>query len=99
MLLKKTHMPSACIKQTFWIVALNRYGNDSHSKRSRSNVPLKYASAQPILSEFEGSNFRACLYLADRRRSAELDRSPTSEVFLPGLQSAFFYNLLAGDSL
>jgi len=43
------------------MVALDRCGNHSRSKRSRSNVAPKYASAQPVLSEVEGSIFRAPL--------------------------------------
>ena len=42
-------------------VALNRPGKFTRSKQSRSNVPPKYASAQPVLSEVEGSIFRAPL--------------------------------------
>ena len=45
-LLKKAHMPPACRKQAFRIVALDRCGNYSRSKRSRSNVPPKYVSAR-----------------------------------------------------
>jgi len=74
-LLKKTHMPPACLKQAFRIVALDRCGNHSRSKRSRSNVPSKYASA--------------------RRFFARL----ASEIFLTSLQTAFFNNLLASESM
>jgi len=49
-LLKKTHMPSACLKQAFRIVALDRCGDHSRSKRSRSNVPPKYASARQFFA-------------------------------------------------
>jgi len=54
-------MPTACFKQAFMKVALDRPGKFSRSKQSRSNVPPKYASAQPVLSEVEGSIFRAPL--------------------------------------
>ncbi|MCH8875130.1 hypothetical protein IH824_20615, partial [candidate division KSB1 bacterium] len=53
-LLKKTHMPPACRKQAFRIVALDRCGNHSRSQQSRSNVAPKYASAEPVLSQVEG---------------------------------------------
>jgi len=52
-------MPTACFKQAFIKVALNRPGKFSRSKQSRSNVPPKYASAEPVLSEVEGSIHRA----------------------------------------
>jgi len=45
-LLKKNHMPPVCRKQALRIVALERCGNHSRSKRGRSNVPPKYASAR-----------------------------------------------------
>jgi len=77
-LLKKTHMPPACRKQAFRIVALDRCGNHSRSKRSRSNVPPKYASARRIFA----------------RRSAELGRSLASEIFFTSLQTDFFNNPL-----
>ena len=56
------------------MVALDRGGSHSRSKRSRSNVPPKYASARRFFT----------------RRSAELGRSLASEIFLTCLQSAFF---------
>jgi hypothetical protein len=78
MLLKKTHMPPACLKQALRIVALDRCGNHSRSKRSRSNVPPMYADPRRLFA----------------RRSAELGRSLASEIFLTSLQTAFFNNLL-----
>jgi hypothetical protein len=78
MLLKKIHMPPACLKQAFRIVALDRCGNHSRSKRSRSNVPPKYADPHRFFA----------------RRSAELGRSLAFEIFLTSLQIAFFNNLL-----
>jgi len=54
-------MPTACFKQAFMKVAIDRPGKFSRSKQSRSNVPPKYFSAQPVLSEVEGSIFRASL--------------------------------------
>ncbi len=52
--LKKAHLPPACAKRAFRIVALDRRGTHFRSHRSRSNVLPKYASAQPVLSEVEG---------------------------------------------
>ncbi len=40
-LLKKTHMPTACLKQASRIVVLDRRGNHFRSKPSHSNVPPK----------------------------------------------------------
>ncbi len=71
-------MPPACLKQAFRIVALERFGNHSRSKRSRSNVPPKYTDPRRLFA----------------RRSAELGRSLASEIFLTSLQTAFFNNLL-----
>ncbi len=48
-LLKMTHMPTACFKQAFKIVTLDRCGNHSRSKRSRSNVP-QYVSARRYIA-------------------------------------------------
>jgi hypothetical protein len=41
--LKETHMPTACFKQAFMKVALDRPGKFSLSKQSRSDVPPKKA--------------------------------------------------------
>jgi len=67
--LKKAHVPPACPKQAFRIVALDRCGKHSGSKRSRSNVLLQYVSARRFLA----------------RRSAELGRSLSPGTFLTGL--------------
>jgi len=91
-LLKKTHMPPACLKQAFRIVALDRYGNHSRSKRSRSNVPPKYASARRFFER------RSAVFDPDAQTRSELGRSLASEIFLTGLQTAFFSSLL-GTSL
>jgi len=102
-LLKKTHMPSACLKQAFRIVALNRCGDHSRSKRSRSNVPPKYASARqffarrsavsdPDPSTMLGVMVRYSNHEAQTR--SELGRSLASEIFLTSLQTAFFSSLL-----
>ncbi len=71
-------MPPACLKQVFRIVALDRSGNHSRSKQSRSNVPPRYASARRFFT----------------RRSAELGRSLASEIILTSLQTDFFNNPL-----
>jgi hypothetical protein len=60
-LLKKTHMPTACLKQAFKIVALDRYGNHSRSKRSRSNVLPKYASARRFFARLASEIFLTSL--------------------------------------
>ncbi len=59
--LKKTHMPPACLKQAFWIVALDRCGNHSRSKRGRSNVPPKYASARRFFARLASEIFLTSL--------------------------------------
>jgi len=76
-------MPPACLKQAFRIVALDRCGNHSRSKRSRSNVPPKFTYARRFFA----------------RRSAELGRSLASEIFLTSLQTASFSSLLVIRSL
>ncbi len=63
-LLKKTHMPTACFKQAFRIVALDRCGNHSRSKRSRSNVPSKYASARRFFARLASEIFLTSLQTA-----------------------------------
>ncbi len=78
-------MPPACLKQAFRIVALDRYGNHSRSKRSRSNVPLKYASARRFFARLASEIFltslqtaffnnlldHPCLYLCKTTNDAE----------------------------
>ena len=63
-LLKMTHMPTACFKQAFKIVALDRCGNHSRSKRSRSNVPPKYASARRFFARLASEIFLTSLQTA-----------------------------------
>ena len=63
-LLKKAHMPPACRKQAFRIVALDRCGNYSRSKRSRSNVPPKYASARRFFARLVSEIFLTSLQTA-----------------------------------
>ncbi len=79
---KKAHLPPACAKQAFRIAALDRCGNRFRSKRSRSNVLPKYASAhrQAQGGEEDRTTRR---FLA--RRSAELGRSLAPGTFLTGL--------------
>ncbi len=62
-LLKKTHMPPACREQAFRIVALNRCGNHSRSKRSRSSVP-QYASARRFFARLAFEIFLTSLQTA-----------------------------------
>ncbi len=62
-LLKMTHMPTACFKQAFKIVALDRCGNHSRSKRSRSNVP-QYASARRFFARLASEIFLTSLQTA-----------------------------------
>jgi len=104
-LLKKTHIPPACLKQAFRIVALDRCRNHSRSKRSRSNVPPKYVSARrffarrsavfdPDPSTMLRVMVRYSNHEAQTRRG--LGRSLAAEIFLTSLQIAFFNNLL-GD--
>ncbi len=62
--MKKTHMPSACLKQAFRIVALDRCGNHSRSKRRRSNVPPKYASARRFFARLASEIFLTSLQTA-----------------------------------
>jgi len=50
-------MPPACLKQAFRIVALDRGGSHSRSKRSRSNVPSKYASARRFFARLASEIF------------------------------------------
>ncbi len=57
-------MPPACLKQAFRIVALDRCGNHSRSKRSRSNVPLKYASARRFFARLASEIFLTSLQTA-----------------------------------
>jgi hypothetical protein len=71
-------MPTACFKQAFMKAAVNRLEKFFRSKRSRSNVPHKYASARRYFA----------------RHSAELGRSLASKIFLTSLQTAIFNNLL-----
>ncbi len=56
-LLKKTHMPTACFKQAFMKVALDRPGKFSRSEQSRSNVPPKYASARLFFARLASEIF------------------------------------------
>ncbi len=42
-------------------VAIDQPGKFYRAKQSHSNVPSKNASAEPVLSEVEGSIFRAPL--------------------------------------
>jgi hypothetical protein len=63
-LLKKTHMPPACLKQAFRIVALDRCGNHSRSKRSRSNVPPKYADPRRFFARLDSEIFLTSLQTA-----------------------------------
>ncbi len=56
-LLKKTHMAPACLKQAFRIVALDRCGNHSRSKQSRSNVPRKYADPRRFFARLASEIF------------------------------------------
>ncbi len=63
-LLKKTHMPPACLKQAFRIVALDRCGNHSRFKRSRFNVPPKYASARRFIARLASEIFLTSLQTA-----------------------------------
>ncbi len=60
-LLKKTHMPPASLKQAFRIVALDRCGNHFRSKRSRSDVPPKYASARRFFARLASEIFLTSL--------------------------------------
>jgi len=71
-------MSTACLKQAFVKVAVNRPGKFSRSKQSRSNVPPKYVTARRFFA----------------RRSVELGRILAFEIFLTSLQTAFFNNLL-----
>jgi len=57
-------MPPACLKQAFRIVALDRCGNHSRSKRSRSNVPPKYASARRFFARLASEIFLSSLQTA-----------------------------------
>jgi len=86
-LLKKTHMPPACFKQAFRIVALRR-----------SNVPPKYAdprrffARRPAVFDPDPSTMlrvmvRYSNHEAQTRR--ELGRSLASEMFLTSLQTVF----------
>jgi len=63
-LLKKTHMPPACLKQAFRIVALDRCGGHSRSKWSRSNVPPKYAFARRFFARLASEIFLTSLQTA-----------------------------------
>jgi len=81
-LLKKTHMQPACFKQAFELVALDRCGNHSRSKRSRSNVPPKYADPRRFFA----------------RRSADQGRSLASEICLTSLQTNSFNNPLVRNT-
>jgi len=55
--LKKAHLPPACPKQAFRIVALDRCGNHSRSKQGCSNVLPKYASARRFLAHLVPGTF------------------------------------------
>ncbi len=63
-LLKKTHMPTACFKQAFMKVALDRPGKFSRSEQSRSNVPPKYASARRFFARLASEIFLTSLQTA-----------------------------------
>ncbi len=63
-LLKKTHMPTAYFKQAFRIVALNRCGNHSRSKGSRSNVLPMYVSARRFFARLASEIFLTSLQTA-----------------------------------
>jgi len=62
--MKKTHMPPACLKQALRIVALDRGGNYFRSKRSRSNVSPKYASARRFFARLASEIFLTSLQTA-----------------------------------
>jgi len=72
--LKKAYLPPACPKQAYRIVALKRRENHFRSKRSRSNVLLKYASARRFLS-------RRSAELASKPRTWDLFDRPVNRVF------------------
>ncbi len=55
--LKKAYLPPACPKQAYRIVALKRRENHFRSKRSRSNVLHKYASARRFLARLAPGTF------------------------------------------
>jgi len=102
-LLKKTHMPPACRKQAFKIVALDRCGNHSRSKRSRSSVPPKYASTRrffarrsAVFDPDPSTMLRVMVRYSnpEAQTRRELGRSLASEMFLISLRTAFFNNLL-----
>ncbi len=54
-------MPPACLKQAFRIVALDRCGNHTRSKWSRSNVPGAYASARQFFARLASEIFLSSL--------------------------------------
>ncbi len=58
-----THMPTACFKQAFKIVALDRCGNHSRSKRSRSSVP-QYADPRRFFARLASEIFLTSLQTA-----------------------------------
>ncbi len=55
---------SICLKQAFRIVALDRCGNHSRSKRSRSNVPPKYADPRRFFARLASEIFLISLQTA-----------------------------------
>jgi len=57
-------MPPACLKQVFRIVALDRCGNHSRSKRNRSNVLPKYVSARRFFARLASEIFLTSLQTA-----------------------------------
>jgi len=57
-------MPTDCFKQAFRIVALDRRGNHSRSKQSRSSVPPKYADPRRFFARLASEIFLTSLQTA-----------------------------------
>jgi len=57
-------MPTACFKQAFMKAAVNRLEKFFRSKRSRSNVPHKYASARRYFARLASEIFLTSLQTA-----------------------------------
>ena len=69
-------MPPACLKQAFRIVALDRCGNHSRSKRSRSNVPPKYADPRRFFARLASEIFLTSLQTAFLKNLREVSLGP-----------------------
>jgi len=73
------------------MVALDRCGNHSRFKRSRSNVAPKYADPRRFFAR------RSAVFDHEAQTRRELGRGLASEIILTSQQNDFFNNLLEAE--